>query len=86
MNNEIQFLSIGADSVVSLQRLIAVLEPDSAPVRRMIQEARDRGTLIDASFGKKTRAVLVMDSDHIVLSAREAGDIRDDLSGHGSEH
>ena len=55
--------------MISAERLIAIVSPDSAPIKRMTQEARDRGTLIDAAFGRKTRAVLIMDSDHIVLSA-----------------
>ena len=55
--------------MVSAGRLIAIVSPESAPIKRMIQEARDRGVLIDATYGRRTRAVLVMDSDHIVLSA-----------------
>lgn len=54
---------------MNLDRVIAVVSPDSAPVRRMIQDARDRGALIDASSGKKTRAVMVMDSEQLILSA-----------------
>ena len=55
--------------MISAQRLIAVVSPDSAPIKRMVQEARERGVLIDASYGRRTRAVLVMDNDHVVLSA-----------------
>lgn len=69
MENSI-FIPIGDSSVISLQRLIAIVDADSAPIRRMIQEARDRGTLIDTTYGKKTKAVLVMDSDHVILSSR----------------
>ncbi len=54
---------------MNLDRVIAIVSPDSAPVRRMIQDARDRGALIDASSGKKTRAVMVMDSEQLILSA-----------------
>ena len=54
---------------VSAGRLIAIVSPDSAPIKRMVQEARERGVLIDASYGRRTRAVLVMDNDHLVLSA-----------------
>ena len=64
-----RLINIGFGNMVSAERLIAIVSPDSAPIKRMTQEARDRGTLIDASFGRKTRAVLIMDSDHIVLSA-----------------
>lgn len=63
------YLQTGYGSFVALRRLIAVASPDSAPMRRLIQEARDRGVLVDATAGRKTRAVLVMDSDHVLLSA-----------------
>lgn len=63
------FLEIGSGNMVNPMRLIAVVSADSSPVRRMIQDARDRGVLIDATSGKKTQAALVMDSDHIVCSA-----------------
>lgn len=61
-------VSIGFGGLVSASRLIAVVGPDSAPVKRLISEARERSMLIDATFGRKTAAVLVMDSDHVVLS------------------
>ena len=64
-----QLINIGFGSMISAQRLIAVVSSDSAPVKRTIQEARERGMLIDATYGRKTKAVLLMDSDHIVLSA-----------------
>ena len=64
-----KLINIGFGSVVSAQRVIAVVSPDSAPIKRLGQEARERGMLIDASFGRKTRSVLVMDSDHVILSA-----------------
>ncbi len=63
------FLKIGFSNLVSASRIIALVSPESSPVRRLIQDARDRGSLIDATSGRKTRAVLVMDSDHLVLSA-----------------
>jgi len=63
------FLKIGFHNLVSVSRIIAIVSPDSSPVRRLVQDARDRGGLIDATSGRKTRAVLVMDSDHLVLSA-----------------
>lgn len=66
MSNEM--VSIGFGGMVSASRLIAVVGPDSAPVKRMVSEARERSMLIDATFGRKTAAVLVMDSDHVVLS------------------
>lgn len=61
-------VSIGYGGLVSPQRLIAVVAPDSAPVKRLVSEARDHGMLIDATFGRKTAAVLIMDSDHVILS------------------
>jgi hypothetical protein len=66
---------------VSAQRLVAVVSPDSAPIKRMVQEAKERGTLIDATFGRKTKAVLVMDSDHIVLSAFQPASVAGRLGG-----
>ena len=67
-----QFINIGFGNLVSAQRLIAVVSPDSAPVKRLVQESRDRGMLIDATYGRKTASVLIMDSDHVVLSALPA--------------
>ena len=67
-----QFINIGFGNLVSVQRLIAVVSPDSAPVKRLVQESRDRGMLIDATYGRKTASVLIMDSDHVVLSTLAA--------------
>ena len=67
-----QFINIGFGNLVSVQRLITVVSPDSAPVKRLVQESRDRGMLIDATYGRKTASVLIMDSDHVVLSALAA--------------
>ena len=64
-----QLVNIGFGSLISVERLIAVVAPDSAPVKRLVQEARDRGMLIDATFGRKTASVFIMDSDPVVLSA-----------------
>ena len=64
-----KLLNIGFGSMVAAERILAVVDPDSAPIKRVIQEARDRGMLIDASYGRKTRAVLLMDTDHVILSA-----------------
>lgn len=55
--------------MVASERVLAIVAPDSAPIKRVIQEARDRGMLIDASYGRKTKAVLLMDTDHVILSA-----------------
>ena len=64
-----KLINIGFGSMIAANRLIAIVDPDSAPIKRVIQEARDRGMLIDASYGRKTKAVLLMDTDHVILSA-----------------
>ena len=64
-----KLVNIGFGSLVSAGRILAVVDPDSAPIKRVVQEARDRGMLIDASYGRKTRAVLLMDTDYVILSA-----------------
>ena len=64
-----KLINIGFGSMITDERLLAVLEPDSAPIKRVIQEAKDRGMLIDASYGRKTKSVLLMDTDHVILSA-----------------
>ena len=66
-----RFINIGFGNVVAAERILAVLSPDSAPIKRMVQEARERGMLVDASFGRSTRAVLPMDTDHVILSAAQ---------------
>ncbi len=64
-----KLVNIGFGSMVSASRVLAIVAPDSAPIKRVVQEARDRGMLIDASYGRKTKAVILMDTDHVVLSA-----------------
>ncbi|AQQ53772.1 extracellular matrix/biofilm biosynthesis regulator RemA family protein [Planococcus lenghuensis] len=64
-----KFIALGSGSAVAADRIITILSPDSAPAKRLIQEARSTGLLIDATYGKKTRSIFVMDSDHIVISA-----------------
>jgi regulator of extracellular matrix RemA (YlzA/DUF370 family) len=65
----IQLINIGFGNIVAANRIVAIVSPESAPIKRMVQEARDRGMLIDATYGRRTRAVIIADSDHIVLSA-----------------
>jgi len=65
----IELVNIGFGNMVSAARIVAIVSPESAPVKRIIQEARDQGTLIDATYGRRTRSVIVTDSDHVVLSA-----------------
>lgn len=74
------FLRIGFNNLVSAHRIIAITSADSSPIRRLIQDARDRGSLIDATSGRKTQSVLIMDSDHLVLSARSAEALETDLN------
>lgn len=64
-----KLINIGFGNMVSANRLIAIVSPESAPIKRIITEARERGNLIDATYGRRTRAVIIMDSDHVILSA-----------------
>ena len=64
-----KLINIGFGNMFSANRLIAIVCPESAPIMRIVQEARDKGSLIDATYGRRTRAVIIMDSDHIILSA-----------------
>lgn len=76
-----RLINIGFGSLVSAHRLVAVVSPDSAPIKRMTQEARERGVLIDATYGRRTQAVLIMDNDHVVLSALSPQAIAGRLEG-----
>ncbi|MDD5913462.1 MAG: DUF370 domain-containing protein [Oscillospiraceae bacterium] len=64
-----KLINIGFGNMVSAERMLAVVSPDSAPIKRLIQESRERGMLIDATYGRRTASVFIMDSDHVVLSA-----------------
>ena len=64
-----KLVNIGFGNMVSANRLVAIVSPESAPIKRIIQDARDRSTLIDATYGRRTRAVIITDSDHVILSA-----------------
>ncbi|NLJ73925.1 MAG: DUF370 domain-containing protein [Firmicutes bacterium] len=66
---DIKLVNIGFGNIVAANRIIGIVSPESAPIKRIIQEARDRGMLIDATYGRRTRAVIIADSDHIILSA-----------------
>lgn len=67
-----KLVNIGFGNTISADKIVAIVSPDSAPIKRMVQEAKDAGTAVDATFGRKTRAVIIMDSDHIILSAVQA--------------
>lgn len=65
----VNLINIGFGNIVAANRVIAVVSPESAPIKRIIQEARESGMLIDATYGRRTRAVIITDSDHVILSA-----------------
>lgn len=64
-----KLINIGFGNMVSASRLVAIVSPESAPIKRIMQDAKERGTLIDATYGRRTRAVIITDSDHVILSA-----------------
>ena len=80
-----KLINIGFGNMISAGRLIAIVSPASAPIKRMVQEARDRGNLVDATFGRRTRAVLITDSDHIILSALQTETVAARLNGREAE-
>ena len=75
-----KLINIGFGNMVSANRLVAIVSPESAPIKRIIQDAKDRGTLIDATYGRRTRAVLVTDSDHVIRSAVQPETVANRLS------
>ena len=79
-----KLINIGFGNIVSAERVIAVVAPESAPVKRIIQEAREEKRLIDASYGRRTRAVIIMDSDHVVLSAVQPSTVAHRINARGS--
>lgn len=66
---DIQLINIGFGNIVSANRIIAIVSPESAPIKRIITDSRERGQLVDATYGRRTRAVIITDSSHVVLSA-----------------
>jgi len=64
-----RFKNVGFGNIVSANKIVAIVSPESAPIKRIIQESRERGVLIDATYGRRTRAVIITDSDHVILSA-----------------
>ncbi len=83
--NHLRLVNIGFGNMVSANRLISIIGPESAPVKRVIQEARERGMLIDASCGRRTRAVLIADSGHVILSAIQSETIANRLRSQDEE-
>lgn len=80
-----RLVNIGFGNMIAASRLIAIVSPESAPVKRTVQEARDRGMVIDGTYGRRTRAVLIMDSDHVVLSALQPETVAARISEDGEE-
>ncbi len=78
-----KLINIGFGNMVSAGRLVAIVSPESAPIKRIVQEARERGALIDATYGRRTRAVIVMDSEHVVLSALQPETVANRLNDAG---
>ena len=80
-----KFINIGFGNMVAAERVVAVVSPDSAPIKRLIQDAKDQGRTIDVSCGRRTRAVIITDSEHVILSAIQAETIANRLDSEDSE-
>ena len=80
-----KFINIGYGNMVAVDRIITLTSPDSAPIKRIIQDAKDEGRVIDATCGRKTRAVIITDSDHVILSAIQAETICNRLNGESAD-
>lgn len=82
---EIRLINIGFGNIVAANRIVAIVSPESAPIKRIIGEARDRSNLIDATYGRRTRAVIVTDSDHVILSAVQPETVANRLANRSGE-
>ena len=80
-----KLINIGFGNIVSANRIIAIVSPESAPIKRIIQDAKEQGTLIDATYGRRTRAVIITDSDHVVLSAVQPETVANRLNEPGDD-
>ena len=80
-----KLINIGFGTRVSANRLVAIVSPESAPIKRIIQDARDKGCLIDATYGRRTRAVIITDSDHVILSAVQPETVANRLNDRSNE-
>lgn len=83
---DIKLVNIGFGNIVAANRIVAIVSPESAPIKRIIQEAREKGILIDATYGRRTRAVIIVDSGHIVLSAVQPETVANRLSAKEASH
>ena len=81
----IKFINIGFGNIVSANRMVAIVSPESAPIKRIIQDVRERGELIDATYGRRTRAVIIMDSGHVILSALQPETVSTRMIGRSEE-
>jgi regulator of extracellular matrix RemA (YlzA/DUF370 family) len=81
---DIKLINIGFGNIVSANRIVAIVSPESAPIKRTIQEARERARLIDATYGRRTRAVVITDSDHVILSAVQPETVANRLTARGA--
>ncbi len=80
-----KLINIGFGNMVAAGRLVAIVSPESAPIKRIIQDAKERGQLIDATYGRRTRAVLIADSDHVILSAVQPETVANRMADNGEE-
>ena len=80
-----KLINIGFGNMINASRLIAVVNPDSAPIKRLIQECKEKGSLIDATQGRRTRAVIITDSDHVILSYLQAETVANRLNGENND-
>ena len=80
-----KLINIGFGNMLSANRLVAIVSPESAPIKRIIQDARDKGCLIDATYGRRTRAVIITDSDHVILSAVQPETVANRLNDRSNE-
>lgn len=81
-----KLINIGFGNIVLANRIVAIISPESAPIKRMIQEAKENGTCIDATYGRRTRSVIITDSDHIVLSALQPETVANRIEGSNSDN
>jgi regulator of extracellular matrix RemA (YlzA/DUF370 family) len=81
----VKLVNIGFGSIVSANRIIAIVSPGSAPIKRVVQEAREQGKLVDATYGRRTRAVVLTDSDHVILCAVQPETVAHRLTGKQSQ-
>ena len=80
-----QLVNIGIGNMVSAERMVAIVSPDSAPIKRIVQDSKERGVLIDATCGRKTRTVIIMESDHVVLSALQPETVANRFNNRGDQ-